>query len=250
MIAACIGLGTNSTAKIVECIRRGIYLDVLMFADTGGEQPHTYAHLEVINDYLRDNKYPAITVCNVANETLEENCLRRKQLPSIAYGFKTCSQRFKGDQQNKHMNNLMAAKAEWKAGRKITKFIGFDFDEPERAKEYDDPKYNVEYPLIDWEMGRDECIESIKRAGLPLPGKSSCFFCPSMRPSEIRAMAARYPDLADRAIAMERNAAENHSEVKGLGRNWSWESLLSTDDLFGDESFACMIERDCGCYDG
>ncbi|UVL31828.1 hypothetical protein [Pseudomonas donghuensis] len=93
-------------------------------------------------------------------------------------------------------------------------------------------------------MGRDECIKTIQRAGLPLPGKSSCFFCPNSKPREILSLP---DDLKDRAIAIERNA--NLTSVRGLGRRWRWEDLIASDRdqmrLFDDAG-----DMPCGCYDG
>lgn len=64
---------------------------------------------------------------------------------------------------------------------------------------------------------------AIERAGLPNPGKSACFFCPASKKHEIRELAKLYPELADRAIAMEDNAALD--TVKGLGRSFAWLTL-------------------------
>ena len=59
----------------------------------------------------------------------------------------------------------------------------------------------------------------------------------------------RWPaqELKDRALAMEANAET--TQIKGLGRTWSWASLLATDDMFQDE-FVATIDQSCGCYDG
>jgi hypothetical protein len=248
MILACYGGGTNSTALIIEWIKLGRKIDVILFADTGGERPQTYDYIDMFSDWVYDRIGVKITTLKTANETLEENCLRRKSLPSLAYGFKTCSQRFKMDQQNKFMNNLPEAKEAWANGEKITKLVGFDADEPWRAKDYDDKKYELYFPLIMWNYGRDECIGIIEDAGLPQPGKSSCFFCPSMTHSEIRSLNATNPDLIERALAMEANA--DLTVVAGLGRSISWKNILSNEDMFGDESYRNLIPIDCGCYDG
>ena len=77
-----------------------------------------------------------------------------------------------------------------------------------------------------------------------MPDKSACYFCPASRVSEIKALKAQYPDLAERAIAMERNAYL--TSIKGLGRNFSWENVLATEDMFEDN----YIDIACGCYDG
>ena len=64
--------------------------------------------------------------------------------------------------------------------------------------------------------------DTLRAAGLPQPGKSSCFFCPSMRAEEIIDLRERYPDLFRRALALEDNARANLKTVRGLGRNYSW----------------------------
>ena len=180
---------------------------------------------------------------------LEQDCLAGGMLPSIAYGFKACSQKYKRQPQDKYCNNHEACKAVWSRGDKPVKLIGYDADESHRAHIPEDNKYTYKYPLVEWGMGRDECINTICRAGLPQPGKSSCFFCPSMKANEIKKMAVTNPDLMKRALAMEENAQANLTSVKGLGRNWAWKDLLATADMF-EEDFLNPIEEDCGCYDG
>lgn len=237
MIVASYGGGTNSTAMLIGMVEKGEPVDLILFADTGGEKPHTYRYVDMFSDWLKANGMPEIITVR-EDESLEKNCLRRNALPGIAYGFKSCSEHYKIRPQNRYLK---------KHGIKVTtKLIGFDADEPYRAKEIQGNRY----PLIEWWWGREDCIEAIERSGLPLPGKSSCFFCPSCKPNEIRQLRSEYPDLAQRAIAMERNA--ELSSVKGLGRSWSWESLLATADMFETEreEFFHSIEIDCGCYDG
>lgn len=241
------GGGTNSTAMLIECAKRGIQVDLILFADTGGEKPHTYEYVNMFSAWLEKHGMPRIIWVKSPNETLEQNCIKRMVLPAIAYGFKTCSQRFKGDPQNVFVNNYVPAIEEWGTGRKVTKLIGFDADEPHRAKEFSDNKYQVQYPLIDWDMGRDECLNTIREAGLCLPGKSACFFCPSSKPAEIRWLAHNYPELADRALAMEANA--NLTSIKGLGRRFAWADLLAQAEML-DDDYHLTPELTCGCYDG
>ena len=85
-----------------------------------------------------------------------------------------------------------------------------------------DPKYSKWYPLMEWGWDRAACQQAIEDAGLPQPGKSSCFFCPSMRAEEIIRLRDHHPDLFRRAIALEDNARPNLKTVQGLGRNYSW----------------------------
>ena len=251
MIVVSNGLGTNSTALLVGLKERGIRPDLILFADTGGERPHTYNHLKIMQQWLKRVGFPEITVVKKVDKngdvlTLEDDCLNKNMLPSVAYGFKTCSQKYKIAPQDKFMNNYSPAKDFWKSGGVITKLIGFDADEPQRAeKDYSCNKYNCQHPLIEWNWGRDECKAAIERAGLPQAGKSSCFFCPNSKPSEIKELNAVYPELMYRCIKMERNA--ELTTIKGLGRgNFSWENLVKTDDMFPYPD----AEMPCGCYDG
>lgn len=250
------GAGTNSTAMLIGFRDRGIIPDLILFADTGGERPETYEHLKQVSEWCVKNGFPEIITVQQVNKhgekiTLEGLCLKNKMLPSIAYGYKGCSLKHKRAPQDKYVNNYQSAKKIWKSGGKVTKFIGYDFDEQRRAKIKDDDKYIYSYPLIDWKWGRDECIEAIEKEGIKKPGKSACFFCPSSKPKEILELKEKHPELLERAVAMEKNA--NLTSIKGLGRNYSWGDLImftgKQQDMFKDTR-PVNIEVDCGCYDG
>lgn len=262
------GGGTNSTAMIIGLVKSGIKLDLIVFADTGGERPDTYAFIELFSNWLEKNGAPRVTKLyyetkNGERQTLEEECLMRQTLPAIAFGFKTCSQKYKTGVADKFFNNNPECQAIWKAGEKINKYIGYDAGETKRiecALKYNavDKKYIVHYPLYEWGWTRDRCIEEIVAAGLPKPGKSSCFFCPSMKKHEIEKLWQQYPDLFQRAAKMEETAAPNLEKVKGLGRGWSWSEYhriiteapqqLSIFD-FVEESISCGCTVPCGCFD-
>lgn len=250
MIVLCYGAGTNTSAMLIGLKNKGIRPDLIIFADTGAERPHTYAHIEIMQKWLKAIDFPPITTVKKTDKngdilTLEDDLLKLKALPSVAYGFKTCSQKYKTQPIDKFLNNHPDVINIWKRGEKITKLIGFDADESHRVADYSDKKYNVQFPLVEWGWGRDECISEIKKSGLPLPSKSSCFFCPNMRPHEIMELNALYPDLAERALKIEDNASL--TTIKGLGRRYSWRSLLEQITMFDDLYETAMP---CGCYDG
>jgi len=206
--------------------------DAILFADTGGEKPETYKHLEIVNQWCKSIGFPEIIIVKAPNVTLEQDCLTRKALPSIAYGFKTCSQRWKKQPQDKWLNQHDMADA--------IRFLGIDAGESHRAKDFP----NVQYPLIEWGWDREKCIEVIEKSCLPQPKKSACFFCPSSRTHEIIALS---DELKERAIQMERNA--ELTSLVGLGRTWRWEDLIRADREQMD-MFKCNAEIPCECYDG
>jgi hypothetical protein len=57
--------------------------------------------------------------------------------------------------------------------------------------------------------------------------KSACWFCPASKKPEIVWLQQHHPDLLGRALAIERNARDGLTSVKGLGRSFSWEEYLA-----------------------
>lgn len=61
MNVVSFGGGTNSTAMIIGMYLHKIPIDLILFADTGGEQPHTYEFIETFNGWLEKHGLPQIT---------------------------------------------------------------------------------------------------------------------------------------------------------------------------------------------
>lgn len=154
------GGGTNSTAMIIGMYQRKIPIDLILFADTGGEQPHTYAFIEIFNRWLVEHGLPEITIVQYYNKygdrlTLEQECINSGTLPSTAYGFKRCSLKHKIGTQDKHCNNYPPCKAVWASGQRVHKYVGYDVGETRRIqhaapRDAMDKKYEKHYPLYKW----------------------------------------------------------------------------------------------------
>lgn len=229
-IMVAYGGGVNSTALLVGMVERGAIPDAILFADTGGEKPETYAYVATFSAWLEARGFPGVVT--VANDgrygTLERNCREKRMLPSIAYGFKSCSEKYKQRPQHKWAKQWPPALSCWAEGGRVVKLIGYGVHEIRRAGIKEDDYYRYCYPLIEWGWGQKECLEAIGRNGLAPPVKSACFYCPSSTKAEIRWLAHNHPDLAGRAVLMERAAREagNLDSIAGLGRRFSWERLL------------------------
>ena len=112
------GGGTNSTAMLIGLHKRGIPVDLILFADTGGEQQHTYEYLPIMNRWLLEHGMPEITVVEYTDQngnrlTLEEECLRSGTLPAIAYGYKSVLSNTKSDRR---ISSVIITRPAWTHG--------------------------------------------------------------------------------------------------------------------------------------
>jgi hypothetical protein len=234
---ACCGMGINSVAYIIECTRLGIKFDVIGFANTGigrlrGEKQATYDYIQIFNQWLVDNGQPKATIIHTRNQkgrliSLYDECYRRETLPAIVFGFKTCSQGFKLQPQDKYIKNWLKKQGLSK-NTHITKYVGYDIDEEHRIKDYSEENTTVIYPLVTQEWGRFECVKCITEAGLPIPPKSAYKFCPSTTPYQVVELYNGSRSEFYEAAELERNAIRGGklNEVVGLGRHWSWWDLI------------------------
>lgn len=82
--------------------------------------------------------------------------------------------------------------------------IGISVDEIHRANNRRvEPHENIVYPLLDLRLRRDDCMRIIASEGIPVPGKSSCFFCPFHRPSAWQDLARETPELFEKSVLLE-----------------------------------------------
>ena len=237
-LSVAYGMGVDSTGMLVEMRRRGIRPDLILFADTGGELPETlaYGHL-VLRPWLRAAGFPDVITVRYHPKhgrytTLEESCRQLRVLPSLAYGRKACSAKWKIEPQQRYEAGWEPARRAWASGGKVEKWIGYDAGVKDMRRGHDltdDRRYRYHYPLRVWGWDRPRCLEGILEdedlvsiavnAGIsPIPRKSACWFCPSNTTDDIRYLVDHHPDLADRIIEMERLAMPGLRSIQGLWR--------------------------------
>ena len=79
----------------------------------------------------------------------------------------------------------------------------------------DRPPVVAAYPLREWEWSRAACEARIARAGLPVPPKSSCYFCGSIKPDEVLELSTEELRII---VLMEARAKPRLRNVDGLWR--------------------------------
>lgn len=247
-LVVSFGGGANSAAMLIEMARRGVRPDLITFADTGGELPETLAFVAAFSDWLLDHGMPPVVTVSDGRTTLEREVREANTLPSLVFGFRSCSDKYKVRPQERYLKQWQPALDAWAAGGKVVKLIGYDAGESHRIANYDDKRFLVAYPLVEWGWRRKECVAVVEAAGLR-PAKSACFFCPASRRGEVLRLAKTHPDLFARAVEMERNASAA-TTVKGLGRHWSWADLVTADEAQLKMFDELPDPVPCGCYDG
>lgn len=254
-LVVAYGGGVNSTAMLCGFRECDVKPDMILFADTGGETPETYEHVAMIGGVVREWWGMELeTVRKLYQgrfEGLEGNCLRKTMLPSLAYGKKGCSQKYKIEPQQRRLKQLIKARG----AAYCVKAIGYDAGEGHRVKRGSpDGLESFWYPLVEWQWRRRECVEAILRHGLPEPPKSACFFCPANKRGEILRLRETHPELYERALAIERNAVTTDLGRGLAGSSGKWEDIVNADD--DQMKLIKWVEQHdpqpipCGCYDG
>lgn len=229
---ATYGGGVNTIAGIIKATKIGIKFQYIVMADPGKENPLTYEYIDYFNKWLITHDQPTVTIVKQKNFKgefvgLYQNCINEEMLPSIVYGHKSCSLKYKAAPQDVFCNNEPLIRECWGNGGRVIKYMWYDFDEDHRTKkDHSNSKYLFKYLLVENEIDRFGCIQIIIDEGLILPPKSSCTFCPSMKPYEIIELYESNRKEFYDAISMERNAEGNLLTIKGLGRDFSWWELI------------------------
>ncbi|MFJ2415133.1 adenine nucleotide alpha hydrolase family protein [Streptomyces brevispora] len=221
------GGGVQSTALLVLAAQGQIDYSTFLFANVGddSEHPATLA-------YIRDIAAPYASSAGIAlhhlrrtrrdgtTETLMER-LNRPDTRSIpipvrmangAPGRRSCTADFKIKVVGRWLREHGAT-----ANEPAVVGIGISVDEIHRAnRRRSEPHEQVEYPLLDLRLRRDDCEQIIAKAGLPVPPKSSCFFCPFRTVGAWHQQRREDPDLFARSIKLEETVNRRRA---ALGRD-------------------------------
>lgn len=209
------GGGVQSTALLVLAAqgKLGLDVDAALFANVGddSEHPATLRYVrEIAGPFGKAHGIPVrelyATTKDGKPRTLM-HLLQTENTPSIpvrlgADGIpanRSCTRRFKVAVVGKYLKEHGAT-----AACKATVAIGISTDEYMRASTKRQQPYELPvFPLLDLGYSRADCVRIIKDAGLPIPPKSSCYFCPFKRTHQWEEMRRDEPELFDKAAALE-----------------------------------------------
>lgn len=218
------GGGVQSTALLVMAARGEIQADAALFCNVGddSEHPDTLRFVrEVAVPYGAAHGVPVHILQRTRRdgrtETLWQQLMRPSRTINIpvrmdngAPGNRTCTADFKIRVMSKWLKAHGAT-----AATPATVQIGISWDEAHRAERRTAvPGEVTSYPLVERHLSRVDCQRIIVAAGLPLPGKSSCFFCPFHCHSAWTRLKRDTPELFDRAVLLERTLNERRADLE------------------------------------
>ena len=206
------GGGVQSTAALVLAAQGEIDYPVFLFANVGydSENPSTLRFVdEHAKPYARSHGIELVELERFISIYEHVVSDRRSivipvRMSNGAPGRRQCTIRWKRD-----------AIARWQKQHGATKDapavcgLGISMDEVHRMHDSSDiPHQTLEYPLIDMRLTRGDCRYIIASAGLPVPPKSACWFCPYKKHDAWQDMKRDEPELFERAVEFEQRINE------------------------------------------
>lgn len=210
------GGGVQSSAMIVLATQGKIPdVDAALFSNVGddSEHPATISYVrDVMQPWAAERGLPVHELHRVKRDGTRETLYQRLMKPESrslpipvrmpdtgAPGTRSCTHDFKIKVVGKWLKANGAS-----ADDPATVCIGISTDEIQRvgnkrAEPYEQPTY----PLIDLGLNRQDCMNVIADAGLPVPPKSACYFCPFHRPATWAEMRRDEPDLFWKSVHLE-----------------------------------------------
>lgn len=210
-----LGAGVqSSTLFLMACFGEIGPYDAAIFADTGWEPPNVYEWLEWLAKVGFQYGLPIYIVQqgNILEDILNSQVRRYASMPFFVLSpegkrgqiRRQCTSEYKITPLKKKERELAGYKkyARIPAGEVIVA-KGISLDEAKRASMSDDRWVIFDYPLIELEMTRNDCLNWFDRKGLPLPPRSACVGCPYHTNSEWRKIRDEMPEQWKQAVELD-----------------------------------------------
>lgn len=243
-----LGAGTQSSALLVMSAL-GLHgcprADVAIFADTQAEPAWVYEQLAVLAPWAGARGIPVITATrgSLEDDTMSAHKGQRTRfaaIPAFTTGRdgratplrRQCTREYKIEVIERKARELMGfARGERIAGRaKAEALIGISIDEADRMKPSRTPWVTSLHPLIDARLNRDACVRILQEAGLPVPRKSACVFCPYHDDRYWLDLKQEFPGEFERAARFD-DGIRDMSKSGVKGQVFLHRSLLALRDI-------------------
>lgn len=228
--AISFGGGQQSTAMLVLAAQGRIDFRTFLFANVGDdtEDPRTleYFH-EYVIPYANQHGLDMVELRRIMKRTGEERTLYQQvvrtsrtidipmRMDNGAPGNRNCTKEYKLNVIGRWLRDHGAT-----ADNPAIVGVGISLDEVHRAtNRRNSPIEETVYPLLHLGLRRTDCQRIIRDAGLPVPPKSACWFCPMKRPADWHNLRRERPDLFTRACQLEQTLIERRATLTDRNGN-------------------------------
>ena len=208
--ALSYGAGVHSTA-LIALIHLGFLPrpDLILYNDVGAEHPRTIAYLADNHQAISDagsefytwtpGQHPSDPQEPLYDEQMFSGKIR---IPARFRRTRTrCRRQCTVDWKVKPSHRALRRHSltDW------TLWLGIAADEAHRSAHtpHNPAWLTIRRPLVELGIDKAECKRIILEAGLPVPPKSGCWFCPFQRVDTWTQLHQEHPDLYTRAQALE-----------------------------------------------
>jgi len=197
--------GVQTTALLVQTAQGKVENPAThaVFADTGSELQDTLDHIaNIMEPYGRKHGIPLVTVRSKLG-ALHKFVIEKQKVPIPMYGdrggilYRRCTSRWKIDEVRRWLRRQGAKKA-------IVQ-IGISTDEAHRMSDSPLKWITHSHPLVDMRLSRQDCMNIIRDAGLPVPPRSACWMCPFRKHDGWINMKIQRPAEFEKAVAFEKH---------------------------------------------
>jgi hypothetical protein len=173
-----------------------------------------------------------------------------------APGRRQCTREYKIAPIEKRVRELLGYRPRQVVKKRALNLVGISVDELYRVKPSRTPWVVRAHPLVDARLTREACIRIVVEAGLPMPKKSACVFCPYTDNRRWQEMKRDDPASFEKACQAD-EALRDQSSSGMRGLSYVHRSLvplrdIDFDKLVGDRyatpllDFAEECEGMCG----
>lgn len=212
-----LGAGVQSSTMSLKfaCGEFAPMPDCAIFADTGAEPAgvmkwldwletqlpfpvyrvmHKDGLLDNIKNSIKGGRFAGAPFYTESLTSAREGRLRRQ-----------CTREFKVTPITKKLRDLLGLQKGQRAGKdiRVIQYIGISMDEALRMKPSREKWVKHEWPLIDHNMTRTDCLDWMQARGYPKPTKSACTFCPYHNDALWRDMKMNDPVSWQQAVEVD-----------------------------------------------
>ena len=267
-----LGLGQQSTALYFKsCFGELPRADYAIFADPGAESSATYKYLKWLQQWQKENNGIPIIIARGKTSIYSDLIKGRKNKgeafssipaytknPDRTVGMlrRQCTYDYKIDRVNKAIREIYGLKR-YARTPNTEIWLGITVEELSRVRYADYAWQTHVYPFCNYRTTkkaghkldyflttRSDCVNWLKAKSLPIPPKSSCFFCPYQGNASWLKVKTTQPKEWRKAVKLDKEL--RNSTAKGVEQPiYLHRQCVPLDQVNLNEDQLTMFDQEC-----